>query len=179
MGLNHLAARQTRNCVPSKTSAAPCPKSPLSIGDRFEPRLFVRNLPRAVRTRGFSRLDCSAWRRANEAYKRRLSSLGGHLNAPDFEAATGDTFKGVEVPLVALRLYSEQTHFSVALRAEEQRRDGRFRNRVSLCIWSNASHGMCAFPGCFALRFCFLRRQQLRRERRPRPLAANTAVLVH
>ncbi len=50
---------------------------------------------------------------------QRLSSLRT-LNAPHFETAAGDAFKGVEIALFALRLYSEQTHFNVAERAEER-----------------------------------------------------------
>src|SRR5262249_30193837 len=69
-----------------------------------------------------------------------------HLNAPYFEAAAGDTFKGVEVALVALRLYSEQTHFNVADRAEKLRLDRRFRDRFALWKLADVSHGRRAFP---------------------------------
>ena len=62
-------------------------------------------------------------------------------SASDFDAAAGAAFKGVEVALVALCLYPEQTHFYVALRAEKQGLDGRIRERVGLCEWTNVSHG--------------------------------------
>jgi hypothetical protein len=67
------------------------------------------------------------------------------LNAPYFKAAAGDTFKGVEVALIALWLGSEQTHFYVAQRAEKQRLDGCFREPIALCKRADVSHGVRAF----------------------------------
>jgi hypothetical protein len=49
-----------------------------------------------------------------------------HSNTPDFESVADATFKGVKVARGALRLYSEQTHFYVAVRAEKQRLDRFF-----------------------------------------------------
>ena len=69
-----------------------------------------------------------------------LSSL--HANTPDFETAAGVTFKGVEVPRGARRLYSEQTHFYVAVRAEKQRLDWFFRRHVSLWERTNVGHAV-------------------------------------
>ena len=80
-----------------------------------------------------------------------------HLNAPYFEAAACDTFKGVEIALVALRLYSEQAHFNVANRAEKQRLDGRFRDRRALWKRADVSHGMRAFPDWLRCTFWHLR----------------------
>ena len=65
--------------------------------------------------------------------------LRTHSNTPDFETAAGATFEGVEVASGALRLYSEQTHFYVAVRAEKQRLDF-FRGRVGLWERTNVSH---------------------------------------
>jgi len=63
-----------------------------------------------------------------------------HSNAPDFENAAGPTFEGVEVASGALRLYSEQKHFHVAVRAKKQRLDWLFRGRVGLWERTNVSH---------------------------------------
>lgn len=66
-----------------------------------------------------------------------------HLDTPDFERAAADTFKSVEVALCAFHLYSEQTHFHVAMRAEKQRLDGWwFRKPVVLCKRAGLPHGM-------------------------------------
>jgi hypothetical protein len=72
----------------------------------------------------------------------RALSLLSHLNTPDFDRAAVDTFKGVELARGALRLYSVQTHFYVAVRAEKQRLDGFFRGRVGLWERTNVSHAM-------------------------------------
>ena len=69
-----------------------------------------------------------------------------HLNAPHLNATAGDTFKGVEIVFVGLQLNSEQTHFNVAERAEQQRLDGCSGYCVRFWIRANASHGMRAFP---------------------------------
>ena len=61
---------------------------------------------------------------------------------PDFDNVAGTAFKGVEVALVALRLYSEQTHFYVAVRAEKQRLDRFFRGHVGLWERTHVSHAM-------------------------------------
>ena len=61
---------------------------------------------------------------------------------PDFDNVAGTAFKGVEVAHVALRLYSEQTHFYIAVRAEKQRLDRFFRGHVGLWEWTNVSHAM-------------------------------------
>ncbi len=50
-----------------------------------------------------------------------------YSNTPNFDNVAGVTYKGVEVTRVAPRLYSEQTHFYIAGRAEKQRRDRFFR----------------------------------------------------
>ena len=63
-------------------------------------------------------------------------------NTPDFENVADATFKGVEVARGALRLYSEQTHFYVAVRAEKQRLDRFFRGHVGLWERTNVSHAM-------------------------------------
>src|SRR5215469_1684112 len=63
-----------------------------------------------------------------------------YLNSPDFESVAGATFKGVEVARGAPRLYSEQTHFYVAVRAEKQRLDRLFRAHVGLWERMKASH---------------------------------------
>jgi hypothetical protein len=76
---------------------------------------------------------------------QRLSSLRTHTYAPYFEAAADDAFKSVEIALVALRFYSEQTHFNFAERAEKQGLDGWLRNCIGLRMRANASHGMLAF----------------------------------
>jgi len=93
-------------------------------------------------------------------YDARYAS---NLNAPYFEAAAGDTFKGVEVARVALRLYSEQTHFNVANRAEKQRLDGRFRERLTFWKRADVSHGMRAFPDWLLCTFWCLRTCHLSR----------------
>src|SRR5262252_3229912 len=85
------------------------------------------------------------------------------LNAPYFDAAAGETFEGVEVALVALRLYSEQTHFNVANRAEKQRLDGRFRDRLALWKRADVVHGMCAFRDWLLCTFWCLRTCHLSR----------------
>jgi hypothetical protein len=63
-----------------------------------------------------------------------------HSNTPGFDKIAGDTFKGVEVARVALRLYSEQTHFYIAVRAEKQRLD----RLLLVGFWepANVSHAM-------------------------------------
>ena len=65
-----------------------------------------------------------------------------YSNTPDFDNVAGPTFKGVEVARVALRLYSEQTHFYVAVRAEKQRLDRFLRGHVGLWERTNVSHAM-------------------------------------
>jgi hypothetical protein len=65
-----------------------------------------------------------------------------YSNTPDFEKVAGATFKGVEVARGALRLYSEQTHFYLAVRAEKQRLDRFFRGHVGLWERTNVSHAM-------------------------------------
>jgi hypothetical protein len=74
-----------------------------------------------------------------------LSSPRTHTNAPYFEAAAGDAFKSVEIALVALRFYSEQTHFNFAERAENQGLDGWLRRCIGFRMRANVSHGMLAF----------------------------------
>lgn len=68
---------------------------------------------------------CSALARRTGAQIRRQMACAlrvlSHLSTPDFKGATADTFKSVKVALFAFRLYSKQTHFHVAMRAEKQR----------------------------------------------------------
>jgi len=73
------------------------------------------------------------------------AALLAHMNAPYFEAAAGAAFKGIEVALVALRLYTKQAHLDVAERAEKQGFDGRFRARAPLCKWANIIHDIWTF----------------------------------
>jgi hypothetical protein len=65
-----------------------------------------------------------------------------HSNTPDFDNVAAATFKGVEVARGALPLYSVQTHFYVAVRAEKQRLDRFFRAHVGLWERKNVSHAM-------------------------------------
>ena len=69
-----------------------------------------------------------------------------YSNPPDFETVAGATFKGVEVARGALRLYSEQTHFYVAVRAEKQRLDRFFRVHVGLGELTNVIM-LCTLAG--------------------------------
>jgi hypothetical protein len=72
----------------------------------------------------------------------RRSQLGLYSNTPDFEKVAGATFKGVKVARGALRLYSVQTRFYIAVRAEKQRLDRFFRGHVGLWERANVSHAM-------------------------------------
>lgn len=74
-----------------------------------------------------------------------LSSPRTDTNASYFDAAAADAFKSVEIALVALRFYSEQTHFNFAERAEKQGLDRWLPNRIGLRMRANVSHGMLAF----------------------------------
>jgi hypothetical protein len=67
-----------------------------------------------------------------------------YSNTPDFENVADATFKGVKVARGALRLYSVQTHFYVAVRAEKQRLDRFFRGHVGLWERKNVSHAIHA-----------------------------------
>ena len=69
--------------------------------------------------------------------------LLSHLNTPDGERAAAGTFKRVEIALWVFCLYSEQTHFHVAIRADQQRLDQRSRGRVPLRKRVSSVHSMC------------------------------------